>query len=280
MASRLRLESMTTTPDRAAVTPVLRRERRVGAAPLLLGALGIAMAIGVWELAPRAGWVRRTSLPPFSEVVGEMVNVIGEGDFLTNLGASGQRWIIGLLLSILIGVPLGTLMGRWRLLHRLIDPLLVVGYPVPKTALILIFVLWWGAGNVSRVGIIIAGCLIPIVISSYHGANGIEERLLWSSRGLGAGPVARWFRIVLPAALPQILSGMRLAIAISIFTLLASELLIRGDGVGAFMFNALDNGQTLTVFAMSTILATIGFLLDLVFVLIVRRGFPWLEGEV
>lgn len=249
-------------------------------APLLFGALGVAGALGVWELAPRVGWVRPTSLPPFSDVLGEVFVVLGEDEFATNLGASAQRWSLGLLLAILVGIPLGTLMGRFRIVHKLVDPLLVVGYPVPKTALILIFVLWWGADNVSRVGIIIAGCLIPIVISSYHGANAVPERLLWSARGLGARGAARWIQVVLPAALPQILSGLRLAIAIAIFTLLASELLIRGDGLGAYMFTALDNGQTLRVYASSTIIATLGFLLDQLFVQGVRRGVPWLEGDV
>ncbi len=103
---------------------------------------------------------------------------------------------------------------------------------------------------------------------------------MWSARGLGTGRIKTWFRVILPAALPQILSGLRLAIAISIFTLLGSELLIRGSGIGAYMFTALDNGQTLTVFAMSTIIAVIGFLLDFLYVRAVRRGLPWLAGEV
>jgi len=251
-----------------------------GASAVALPILSVATLLGLWELAPRIGLVRPTSVPPFSDVIAEVVTVLGRPEFLDNLGSSAQRWAAGFALAILIGVPLGTLMGRWRPLYNLVDPLLVVGYPVPKAALILIFVLWWGAGNVSRIGIIIVGCLIPIVISSYHGAHGIEPRLLWSARGLGTGRVGSWFRVILPAALPQILSGLRLAIAISIFTLLGSELLIRGSGMGAFMFTALDNGQTLVVFAMSTIIAVIGFLLDSLYVLAVRRGLPWLEGEV
>jgi NitT/TauT family transport system permease protein len=264
----------------AAEAPRLPSRGRRSASAVLLPVVSVAALLGLWELAPRIGLIRRTSVPPFSDVVSEVVDVLGRPEFLDNLGASGQRWAAGFALAILIGIPLGTLMGRWRPLYNLVDPLLVVGYPVPKAALILIFVLWWGAGNVSRIGIIIVGCLIPIVISSYHGANGIEPRLLWSARGLGTGRIGSWFRIILPAALPQILSGLRLAIAISIFTLLGSELLIRGDGIGAFMFTALDNGQTLVVFAMSTIIAVIGFLLDFLYVLAVRRGLPWLEGEV
>ena len=104
--------------------------------------------------------------------------------------------------------------------------------------------------------------------------------LLWSARGLGTGRLRLWRRVILPAALPQILSGLRLAIAIAIFTVLASELLIRGSGVGAYLFDALDNGQTLTVFALSAIVAAIGFLVDAAYVATVRRTLPWFSGEI
>jgi ABC-type nitrate/sulfonate/bicarbonate transport system permease component len=179
-----------------------------------------------------------------------------------------------------IGVPLGLAMGRSRALHALVDPLLVAGYPVPKAALILVFVLWWGAGDASRIAVVVTGALIPLVISSYHGAAAVRPALVWSARGLGTGRWRLWRRVVLPAALPQILSGVRIAIAISIFTVLASELLIRGSGIGAYMFTALDNGQTLTVFAMSVIVATLGFALDVLYAAAVRRAAPWIEGDV
>jgi ABC-type nitrate/sulfonate/bicarbonate transport system permease component len=247
---------------------------------VLLPALTVAAVAGLWELAPRAGWVRSQSVPPFSDVMREAYDVLGRPDFVDGLGASGWRWAAGLSLAVLVGVPLGTAMGRWRPLHTLVDPLLVAAYPVPKAALILLFVLWWGAGDVSRVGIIVVGSLIPIVVSSYHGANGIPPGLLWSARSLGTGRMRLWFRAILPAALPQILSGLRVALAISLFTLLASELLIRGSGVGAYMFTALDNGQTVTVFAVSAIVAAVGFLADAAYVTAVRRALPWLEGEV
>ena len=247
---------------------------------VLLPAAAVSALVAAWEIAPRIGWVRRQSVPPFSDVIGEVVAVLGRPEFLDDLAASAERWAIGFALAIAIGVPLGTAMGRSRTLHALVDPLLVVGYPVPKAALILLFVLWWGAGDASRITIIVVGSLIPIVISSYHGAHAVAPALLWSARSLGTGRLRVWQRVILPAALPQILSGVRLAIGISIFTLLASELLIRGSGIGAFMFGALDNGQTLTVFAMSVIVAAIGFLLDAAYVIAVRRALPWFEGEV
>ncbi len=243
-------------------------------------ALVVLAVLGAWELAPRAGWVRSQSVPPFTDVAGEAVTIIGRPEFLGELGASATRWAAGLGLALAVGVPLGLAMGRSRLLHALIDPLLAAGYPVPKAALILVFVLWWGAGDVSRIAVVVTGALIPLVISSYHGAAAVPPALLWSARGLGTGRWRLWRRVILPAALPQILSGARIAIAISIFTVLASELLIRGSGIGATMFTALDNGQTLTVFAMSLIVAVLGFALDVGYAAGVRRAAPWIEGDV
>ena len=245
-----------------------------------LPSLAFSLVLGLWELAPREGWIRRESLPALSDVVAEAGSVIGRPEFPAALGASGARWLAGLAIAIGIGVPLGLLMGRSRAVATLVEPLLIAAYPVPKAALILLFVLWWGAGEASRVAIVVVGCLIPIVISSYHGAAAVAPALLWSARGLGTGRAWIWARVVLPAALPQIASGLRLALSIAIFTVLASELLIRGSGVGAELFTALDNGQTLTVFALSSIVALLGFAVDALYVLAVRRALPWLEGEV
>lgn len=247
---------------------------------MIAGAAAIALLLGLWELAPRAGWVRAESIPPFTDVAGEASSVLGRPEFLDGLGASAARWAAGLALAIAIGVPLGTLMGRSRVVAGLVDPLLAAAYPVPKAALILLFVLWWGAGDASRIAVVVAGSLIPIVVSAYHGARAVAPVLLWSARGLGTRGAALWPRVIVPAALPQILSGVRIALGIAIFTVLASELLIRGSGLGAYMFTALDNGQTLTVFAMSAIVATLGFAADALYVAAVRHGVPWLEGEV
>ena len=256
------------------------RRLRLALSPVLLGFLGAALFVALWEAAPRLGWVREESIPPFSRVARELYDVIQVSGFATALGQSATRWAIGFGIAIVIGTTVGLLMGRLRVLYGLLDPLLVVSYPVPKAALILIFIFWWGAGNFSQVTIIVIGCLIPIVISSYHGAHGVEERLLWSARGLGTGRAAGMLKVVLPAALPQILSGLRIAIAISIFTLLAAELLIRGSGIGSFMFTNLDLGRNLRVWALAVFLALTGFTLDFLYVRLVRRLFPWVEGQV
>jgi NitT/TauT family transport system permease protein len=247
----------------------------------LLPFLGIAVALLVWEISPRIGLVSIGSVPPFSHVVVGIAGLLIDPDFWTNLAVSAGRWAVGLGLAIAIGVPLGVAMGRSRRLFALIDPFLTLSYPVPKAALILIFVLWWGAGDLSRIAIIVMGSLIPIVISSYHGSRGIETRLVWSARALGTrAGLPLLAKVVFPAALPQIFAGLRLAIAISIFTLLASELLIRQSGIGSYMFTFLDDGETVQVWACATILATIAFLLDAAFVRIVQANVRWFEGDL
>lgn len=255
-------------------------DRRTSVSAVLLPLLGVAGLLLVWEAAPRLGLVRPTSIPPFSAVVVEAGRVLTDPAFLSEVSASASRWALGFAIAILVGVPLGIAMGRSRLVFSLVDPILTVSYPVPKAALILILVLVFGAGTVSRVTIIVLGCLIPIVMSSYHGTKGVEPRLVWSARGLGTSRAGALVRVVLPAALPQILSGLRLAIAISIFALLASELLIRQSGIGAYLFTFYDLGATLQVWATAAIIAVGGFLLDAAYVRAVRAGLPWLEGEV
>jgi NitT/TauT family transport system permease protein len=262
-----------------AESPPIDRGARVRRA--LLPFSGIAIVLLAWECSPRVGLVSSGSVPPFSDVVVAAFGLFADRDFWGNLAASGGRWAAGLTLAVAIGVPLGVAMGRNRVLFALVDPLLTMSYPVPKAALILIFVLWWGAGDLSRIVIIIMGCLIPIVISSYHGSRAIDNRLVWSARALGTRSSAALFaKIVFPAALPQICAGLRLAIAISIFTLLASELLIRQSGIGSYMFTFLDDGQTPQVWACAALLATIAFLLDLGYVRIVRANLRWFEGDV
>jgi NitT/TauT family transport system permease protein len=260
--------------------PRAERRRVPIPAAVALPVLAVVAVLALWELAPRVGLVREESIPPFSTVMGAVGTTLGDPDFWSNLAASAGRWALGFALAIVIGVSAGVLMGRSRALFHLVDPLLTVTYPVPKAALILLFVLWWGAGQLSRVAIIVTGCLIPIVISAYHGARGVEPRLVWSARGLGVSRARTLHKVVLPAALPQVLNGLRVAIAISIFTLLASELLIRKSGVGAYMFTFLDNGQNLRVWAMSVIIALIGFGLDFLYVQLVRRGLRWMDAEV
>jgi ABC-type nitrate/sulfonate/bicarbonate transport system permease component len=261
------------------VAPRLSRSR-LSPTGVLVATVPLIALLLFWEFAPPLGIVREQVVPRFSDVVAALPDIVGGDSFGTNMGASGERWAMGLVLAILIGIPLGLAMGRSRILSLLITPILTVTYSFPKAALVLVLVLWFGVGNTALVGIIVVGCLIPIVISSYHGAMAVNPQVLWSARSLGVPRRNLLLKVVMPAAIPEILSGVRIAIVVSLFTLLASELLIRRDGIGAFLFTNLDTGQYTVVYATSLLIAMIGFVLDFLYVRAVRKTLPWLEGEV
>jgi len=256
-----------------------RADQRFDMEAVALGVLGFALLLLLWEVAPRVGLVRRTSVPTFSDIVPEMIDVLSRSAFWTSLAQSSQRWAIGLSLSIVAGTTLGISMGRSDLVRSLLDPILTSLYPVPKVAFILLLVLVFGAGDGTRVAIIVLGTIIPITISSFHGGRGVDPKLVWSARALGTSRLRVLTRIIVPAASPQILSGIRIALPLSVFTLLASEFLVRTTGIGSLLFVSYETGQYLTTWAITVWLAFIGFGLDWIYARLTALLVPWLEGD-
>lgn len=264
----------------AATEGRLARASVTGARHVAQSLSGVVLMLVLWEFAPRLGIVSPTAIPAFSDVLSEVLVVVQDPQFMPQVALSARRWVIGLMIASFVGVAVGVLMARSRVIFTAVDPLLALFYTVPKVSLVLMLVVWLGANETPMVVIIALGCLIPIVISSYHGAHGIEPRLLWSARSLGTSRLRSLYKVVLPAAVPQILSGFRIAIAFSLFTMLASELLIRRGGLGSYLFTNFDNGDYLRVWATSVLVAMVGFALDGAYSLAVRKSVGWLEGEV
>ena len=246
---------------------------------LVFPALGVVLLIVLRSVLVQI-FPSLSTFPPASVVIAKAWEQLREPALWENVGASGFRWMAGLGLAIIIGVPLGILMGRNRLAFNLIDPLLTAMYPVPKAALILLLLLIWGPGNLSRITVITIGSLIPIIISAYHGAQAVEPKLIWSARSLGYSNLRIGRSIVAPAALPSILSGLRLAIGISIFVLIGAELLVRESGIGYYLFAFYDVGLNDEVWGVTVVIALLGWLIDFLYVRGVRFFVPWFDGDV
>jgi NitT/TauT family transport system permease protein len=166
-------------------------------------------------------------------------------------------------------------MARSKRLYNFLDPLLTLTYPVPKAAMIPILMLWMGAGDLPKVTVIVIGCFIPLVISAYHGAQGVETSLIWSARAMGIGERAVLFRIILPASLPTIFSGIRMALAISLIVVLGSEMIARQSGLGYYLFNSLEMGLYEMTYSVLIIISGIGLFLDVIFSLVMRKVLIW-----
>ena len=157
------------------------------------------------------------------------------------------------------------MMGRTRLVAAFFNPLLMIIYPVPKAALMPIIMLWLGVGDASKTLVIFLGVSLPVIYHAYQGARAVEEKMLWSAAAMGMDARARLLRIVFPAALPEIMVGIRTGLVLALITMVTSEMIARKQGVGDLLFNALAMAQYETVYATIVIIGMLGFVIDALF---------------
>jgi NitT/TauT family transport system permease protein len=216
-----------------------------------------------WDLAARA--LAIDSLPSPWSALKEVPAILGDGEALVNIFASLRRMVIGLGLAVLCAIPIGLMMGRSRAVAAFCNPLMMVIYPVPKAALMPIIMLWLGVGEPAKILVIFLGVSLPVIYHSYQGARAVEEKMLWSAAAMGMSARARLFRIALPAALPEIMVGVRTGLVLALITMVTSEMIARQNGVGNILFNSLDMAQYQTVYGMIIVIGLLGFVLDAAF---------------
>ena len=223
--------------------------------PLLLLALA-------WEAAARLNLVDTLALPPLSNVAVAWVDLIRDGELVDNGMVSLYRGAVGLALAIAIGGGLGLAMARWRLLDLFINPLVELFYPLPKSALIPVTVLWLGFGDGSKILLIFLGCMIPVTIGAYNGARGSEQALVWSARSMGASRLRMMWDVVMPSALPELLNGIRTALALAFILLVSAELIVSQQGFGYLIGYLGDTGSYEGMYAVVLTVAFLGFAAD------------------
>src|SRR5215475_2809474 len=241
--------------------------------PLVLLALA-------WELAPRVGLVSPLALPPLSGVLGAWADLIRDGDLVTNGASSLYRGGAGLALTIVIGAALGVFMAWWRPVNAIVSPLVELFYPMPKSALIPVTVLWLGFGDGSKILLIFLSCMLPITIGAFNGARSSDQALVWSARSMGAGRLRVLRDVVLPSAMPELLNGIRTALALSFILLVSSELIVARQGFGYLIGFLGANGSYEPMFAVVLTVAFLGFAADRAYQAIVRRVLLWREQTI
>ena len=208
--------------------------------PIVL--LGLA-----WELASRLSVVSTRALPPLTKVLAAWLDLLKTGELWSDAGASLWRAAAGLALSIVVGAVLGISMAWWRPLRALVNPLVEALYPLPKSALIPGTALWLGFGDASKILLIFLACMLPVTIGGYNGARGCEQVMVWSARSMGAGRLGVLWDVVVPSALPELLNGIRTALALAFILLVSSELIASRDGLGHLIGTLAAEGSTKAV---------------------------------
>ena len=243
------------------------------AAPAL-ACLGL---LAIWQVGSLA--LRNDSVPTALEALRAVPTILGDKESLINILASLRRMAIGFSMAVFMSIPLGLLMGRNRYIASFFNPLLMVIYPVPKAALMPIIMLWIGVGDLSKTLVIFLGVSLPIIYHSFEGAKAVQEKMLWSGAAMGLSAAERMVRIVLPAALPDILTGCRTGLVLALITMITSEMIARQSGAGNILFNALDMGQYDTVFAMIIVIGAMGICFDALFEVLRARLVKWSEPQ-
>lgn len=235
----------------------------------------LLIVFAAWQLASAAGIIPEWLLPSFFEVVRSLASLVASGEIWPHALASLGRAGAGFGIAVVFGTTIGVLMARIRWVQLAVEPILVLIYPVPKPALIPLFMVWLGIGNFSKIAVIALACVVPIVVASFNGSRSVDPMLLWSARARGTSERRLLWRVVLPSALPQIAAGVRTAIAIAVIVLVSSEFISSETGLGYLIFSYGGVGAEDAMLAVVLFLAIVGYLLDRLYVAGLRKAMAW-----
>jgi ABC-type nitrate/sulfonate/bicarbonate transport system permease component len=226
-----------------------------------VGWLPVLALLAAWEGVARSGLVTPFMLPSLSSVVGRIAGDIGSGDLPINLGLTLYRALVGFFVGGAAGVVLGVFIARMRLVRWFFDPLISVAFPMPKIAFLPIFILWFGFFDVSKIWMVLFSTIFPVVTSTSVGIQGVEREILWSARNLGTSERRLLWQIMLPAALPQILTGLQVALPLALIVEIVTEMSMGGYGLGGAMLQASRFADSRGVFVGIVVTSVVGYAL-------------------
>ena len=234
--------------------------------------LPIFVGLILWELTARADLLNPSICPSLGDTLVAFVRLAENGHLIENAWISLYRQSSGFFLAAFFGILSGMLMAESRWVRNVLEPLLRATFPLPKSALIPLFILWLGIGDSAKVAAVFLGCLLPVVVSTYNAARGINKQLVWSAWSLGTPKWLIPWKVVLPAALPEIMSGLRIALALSFTLMVSAEFLIGQRGLGTLIGPLGEDGDYPGMFAAVLAVTLLGFTAD--------RLFLWLNGRL
>jgi ABC-type nitrate/sulfonate/bicarbonate transport system permease component len=228
-----------------------------------------------WETLARSGLVTPFMLPTFTGVLERIATDTASGDLPVALGLTLWRALAGFFISAVAGIALGVAMARSRAFNWFFDPIISIGFPVPKIAFLPIIVLWLGFFDLSKITIIVFNSIFPVVTATVVGICGVEKELIWSARNFGTSERALTWDVLLPAALPQIFTGLQVTLPIALIVGILTEMAMGGYGIGASMQTASRFADSLGVFAGIVEIAVVGYVLVKLMSLLRARLLIW-----
>jgi ABC-type nitrate/sulfonate/bicarbonate transport system permease component len=238
-------------------------------------AISVVVLLAAWEIVARSGALTPFQLPAFSVVVGRIWTDAVSGDLWINTALTLYRALVGFVIAGVLGVLIGAAMSRVRLAHWFFDPLVSMGFPMPKIAFLPVIILWLGVYDTSKITMIVFDAIFPVIAATMIGIQGVERELLWSARNMGANEREMLWQVVLPAALPQIMTGLQVSLPLSLIVAVVTEMLMGGYGLGGAMITASRFANSPGVFAGIVEIAIVGYVLVKAMALLRRRLLIW-----
>lgn len=242
---------------------------------MLRGVVGFALLVTVWEFVPRLGLVDRYFVPPLTEVLVAWWELTSTGEIFKHLGASLTRSGIGFALAVALAVPTGAMIAWYRWFHDLLNPVLELFRNTAALALLPVFVLILGIGETSKVAIVTFACFFPVLLNTISGVRSVDPLLLKSARAFGLSPVATFRKVVIPAALPTIFTGIRIAGAAAILVLIAAEMIGATAGLGYLINYSQFNFLVPQMYAGILTTSLVGLAINSGLVALERRLSSW-----
>jgi NitT/TauT family transport system permease protein len=282
---------MATVPDEASAKPAARAAPSDAEAadlwipgrpsrlrrhePLLIGASSVTIFMLIWHTVASARIMPELFLPGPLDIVRAFDQLFRQGAIWNDIWVSGQEVVYGFGLAIVVGLPLGLLMGWYRRLNYALDPFISFFQSAPRIALLPLLIIWLGIGIWSKIAVIYLGAFFPIVINTMAGVRNLDPALIKAARSFGASDAQIFLTLALPGSVPFILSGLRLGLGHALIGVVAGELLAAQAGVGLMMAKAGATFQTAKVFAGLIIIAGTGLLVTSILQRIERRFQAW-----
>ena len=233
--------------------------------------------IAILELGTRSGLITSLTLPRPSDVLATMIELFESGLLFKHLVPSTIRLIVGAFIGISVGITIGTLIGLFSYIRSGLVPVIAAIFPIPKIALLPLFVIWFGIGEGSKYALIALGSFTPTVVATYGAVDNVDRTLIRMGQSFGLSWISIVYKIVLPGAMPGILSGLRISLAIAIILLVAAEMLGAEFGIGAYILEAGSLYDLERLFAGVTILSVMGKTVNVLVTIIEKKSLKWRE---
>lgn len=233
------------------------------------------LVLCIWELAGRLGWTNPVLLPRPSQIMEALFGLVGSGAVFVPLTHTVGLFVIGYAIASLLGTGLGIAMATSRTLYGLLEPLVEILRPIPKPALVPVLFLFLGIGKATMITLVVLAAVFPVLISTFQGVRGLDPVLLETARTFQISRLRTILSIILPASLPMILAGMRVALGLGLVLVILAEMLAGENGIGFRILDLERSFQIRDMFAWIVVLVALGGALMKLFDIAERSLVPW-----